>query len=373
MSIIAFALLSIHFGIPVAYYAMLRRFVKRRVAPHEVISYPKIAIVIPTYNEAGLIEWKLDDVYKQDYPRDKMEVIIVDSASIDGTIDRAFEWHYRHPDLRLRIIQEPIRRGKAHALNAALKMLENDVDIIVITDVDSKWLDSNTLKKAVAYLLNPSIGAVSCVKSPIGESKGVEGVYRDFYNVLRIAESNAYSTPIFHGEFAAFKRELLEAIGGFPTDIGADDSHAATKVALMGYRAIVTDDIVCEELLPIKSYIQWRVRRAQHLIQHFIKSLRLLRKAPREFKPILLIEAYLHVFNPWILLGGLASYLASIALNPCLIMTIPLIIGLAFLSYPPFRTWVVMQFILMIASLRNLRTRELSWRKEAKALLSIFL
>jgi len=48
----------------------------------------------------------------------------------------------------------------------------------------------------------------------------------------------------------------------------------------------------------------WRIRRAQHLIQHFTKTLKLLPKAPREFKPILLAETWLHLFNPWLLLAA---------------------------------------------------------------------
>ena len=42
---------------------------------------PKILIIVPTYNEAGFIEKKLSNIYEQEYPRGKLEVIVIDSAS----------------------------------------------------------------------------------------------------------------------------------------------------------------------------------------------------------------------------------------------------------------------------------------------------
>jgi biofilm PGA synthesis N-glycosyltransferase PgaC len=56
------------------------------------------------------------------YPRDRLEIIVVDSASTDGTAERARRWARTHPDLDIRMVEEPERRGKAVALNAALAM-----------------------------------------------------------------------------------------------------------------------------------------------------------------------------------------------------------------------------------------------------------
>jgi len=159
----------------------------------------------------------------------------VDSASTDGTPHAVRKWAAAHPDLALTLVEEAERRGKAHALNTALRHATGEV--VVITDADAHWPARDTLANAVKWLADPTVGAVSCVKRPAGPA-GVEDSYREFYNVLRVAESKAWATPIFHGELAAFKRELLERLGGFPTDIGADDSHTATKIAMMGYRAI---------------------------------------------------------------------------------------------------------------------------------------
>ncbi len=178
---------------------------------------PKVTIIVPTYNEAKLIKQKLDNIYEQEYPRDKLEVIVIDSASTDGTPDIVKKWIEKHLDINLRLIVENERKGKAHVLNHALKYAPGE--IVTITDVDAFWL-RNTLVKAIKWFADPTVGAVSCLKKPMGQSVRDFGeCYRQYYNVVRIGESKAYATPIFHGELATFRKELLNKISGFPTNI----------------------------------------------------------------------------------------------------------------------------------------------------------
>ena len=101
LMLIGLALALVHFTIPLAYYLYLeRRYLHKpwnlRLDP----GYrPKVTVVVPTYNEAELIEGKLDNIAEQEYPRDKLEVIVVDSASTDGTPEKVREWAKRHPEL----------------------------------------------------------------------------------------------------------------------------------------------------------------------------------------------------------------------------------------------------------------------------------
>ena len=293
-----------------------------------------------------------------------VEVIAVDSASTGGMPGRAEGWARRNPGLVLELIREPVRRGKAFALNTALKYAGGEV--VVVTDADATWPSGSTLSEALSWFSDPSVGAVACLKLPAGSGAGgIEGTYRSFYNAVRLAESKAHSTPVFHGELAAFRRALLEELGGFPTDVGADDSRTATRVALIGYRAIAVDSAWCVERVPPRGYHAWRVRRAQHLVQHFAKTLRLLRRAPGGLRPVLIAEAWLHLANPWLLLVSalLLLYLAIKGSAPALAL---LALGASLLALKPFRTWVATQTYLVIATLRNLWTKELVWRKQEK-------
>jgi len=329
---IALTLALVYFGLLIAYYLHLRAIgLSRPWGVRRDHSFkPMVTVIVPTYNEARLIESKLDDIARQDYPRGRLEVIVVDSASIDGTVEAVKRWS------------------------------------VVITDADSRWASQRTLSNAIAWLSDPTVRAVTCVKNPErGGFLGVEGGYRGFYNTVRLAESKAWSTPVFHGELAAYRRELLEAMGGFPTDIGADDSHTATLVALRGYRAVAVDDVECIEKVPEEGYHAWRVRRAQHLVQHFLKTLRHVGRAPNRFKPILLAEAYLHLANPW-LLPIATTLLIHQALKGSIIAIAVLAAGALLLAYKPYRTWVVAQIYLIVAMLRNMWSKEIAWRKQAK-------
>ncbi|WP_243674807.1 glycosyltransferase [Vulcanisaeta distributa] len=249
-------LTAIHFLVPSIYYVIATRWLRYGDATYgkaELINDPPfVSIIIPTYNEAGgVITKKLDNVYSQDYPRDRYEVIIVDSGgSNDGTIELINQWVKDHGgDINVRVIEEGVRRGgKAHALNTALKYSRGG-DAVVITDADSMWQGGDSLKNAVAWLMRDGIGAVSCNKIPRTD-KDVETEYRSYYGLLRLAESRRFSSAIFHGELAAFRRELLEKVGGFPMDMGADDSHTASLISLMGYRAIIPEDVRCIEYVP---------------------------------------------------------------------------------------------------------------------------
>jgi len=360
----AVALALLHFGVPLAYYLYLRaRWLRRPWSIRRDPGYrPRVTVIIPTYNEAELVESKLDDVARQDYPRELVEVIVVDSVSTDGTPEKVEEWARRNPGLRLVLIKEPVRRGKAYALNYALRYASED--IVVVTDADAVWSSSDTLSNAVSWFSDPAVGAVTCLKLPAGKGlMSVEEGYREFYNVVRLAESKKHSTPVFHGELAAFRRSLLESVGGFPTNIGADDSYTATKIALMGYRAIAVDNAWCVESVPKRGYHMWRIRRAQHLVQHFMAIIKHLWHAPRELRKILLVETYLHLFNPWILVVAVASLL-YLMFNPSIVALT--VLGATLLVYKPYRTWIMAQLYLVIASIRNLWIKEIAWKKQEK-------
>jgi len=356
----------IHFGVPLLYYRYLKtRYLNRPWSIRVDSRYrPRVSVIIPTYNEAKLIQKKLSNVLEQEYPRDKLEVIVVDSASTDETVEKVKEWRNKHLDLDLKLIQELERRGKANALNTALKHVSGE--IVIITDVDSLWLTSNTLNELAKWFADPVVGAVSCLKNPSKSGVvSIEEGYRHYYNILRLAESKAWSTPIFHGELAAFRKELLDTLGGFSTDIGADDSYTATKIALMGYRAIIPENIACMEIVPQNGYHSWRIRRAQHLIQHFLKTLGTKPKTNKTFKQILYTEAYLHLINPWILLTATLLLITSIIMGSILAIAL-LTMGMLLLIYKPYRTWITTQIYLIIAIIRNLQTKELMWEKQAK-------
>lgn len=365
LEIIAIVLCIVHFAIPLTYYAYMKKYLKNSWNIKINANYrPTITIIIPTYNEAKTIQRKLINIQEQNYPRELIETIIIDSASTDGTPTIIKRLIKIQENQRIKLIQEKERKGKAYALNNALKHATGE--IIIVTDADALW-PQDALTELVKWLSDPTVGAVSCLKRPIqGEIITIEEGYRKYYNILRIAESKAWSTPIFHGELAAYKKHLLRKIEGFPTDIGADDSYTATRIALLGCRTITPETLWCYEMIPKKGYHTWRIRRAQHLIQHFTKTLKIKPSANPAFKKILAVEAYLHIMNPWLLIAATLILMISIIYTRNILPAMFLVTGLILLLFKPFRTWIATQLYLTLAMIRNLWTKDLMWRKQLK-------
>jgi len=364
LDLLALSLVAVHFGVPLLYYYYLRKWLPRPWGIRTNPSYtPRVTVVVPTYNEAGLIEEKLDNIYSQDYPRDRLEVIVVDSASRDGTPQIVRRWAEEHSDAELILIEENERKGMVPALNYALRYVSDDSEIVVFTDADAFW-ERDSLRKVVSYFADPSVGAVTTRIAPLQEGT-VESTYRDYYNTVRVAESKIHSTPIHNGALIAYRKKLLNEIGGLPTYTGNNDSTPASLIAFMGYRAIQIDDTMLRE--PIRNgQVMRKIRRAQHLILHFINTRRharklgIYRKTP--FDKIWNIEAYLHLINPWLLLV-VALLLAISAIMGSITAITLLTIGVLLSPTKPYRTWISTQLYLMLAAIRSIWTKEIAWEK----------
>ncbi|MEM2145107.1 MAG: glycosyltransferase, partial [Candidatus Jordarchaeaceae archaeon] len=185
---------------PSTYYLWMRQ--KERQVWNLKRNYkyePKISLIIATYNEAKVIKTKLENVYSLNYPEDKLEVIVVDSASTDGTLEVCREFlathNIRFPTL---LLSEEERRGKSHALNTALQYAKGE--IIATSDADSFW-EPDALCNAVSFFADSSVGAVTGRERLINLGKSIhtlsEGLYRKFYYTLRLGESKIHSTLIF--------------------------------------------------------------------------------------------------------------------------------------------------------------------------------
>uniref|UniRef100_A0A7J3Z8Z9 Glycosyltransferase n=1 Tax=Ignisphaera aggregans TaxID=334771 RepID=A0A7J3Z8Z9_9CREN len=79
--------------------------------------------------------------------------------------EKVKECAQRNPGLKLALIEEPVRRGKVHALNKALRYAAGD--IVVVTDVDATRPSSNMLSNVISWFNDPAVGAATCFKVPL--------------------------------------------------------------------------------------------------------------------------------------------------------------------------------------------------------------
>ena len=219
---------------PLTLAALSRRFGKR-IAGRSGYE-PSVTIVIPTYNEATLIRRRLLDVTTYDYDPDKIEVIVVDSGSNDGTADTVEEVRKEGLLPRLVLIREEKRRGKAAADNLALSRASGD--IVVITDAPTLF-DPQALRRLVENFADPSVGAATgdfVVPDQSTSSQREEGLFWTLRNRLRRLQAELDSTPFLSGEMCCFRRSLVDWVD---EDSMADDMNISLRLRQAGYRTVV--------------------------------------------------------------------------------------------------------------------------------------
>jgi cellulose synthase/poly-beta-1,6-N-acetylglucosamine synthase-like glycosyltransferase len=258
---------------------------------------PFVSVILPTYNEEDTIIHKLKNLMEQDYPN--MEIIAIDGASKDRTVS-LIERFGRDNGLRMKLIKEKERKGKASAINEALQHCSGE--IVVITDADALW-EKDALREALSNFADPKIGAVTGRQILLNPAQNwvtkAEKTYRDFYQVLRLGESAIDSTPIFHGELSCFRRSLIDAVS---TDSMADDSELAIKVRKKGFRAVYDANAIFYEYAPpsLKSRYVQKIRRGQGLVQLFFRERKIcLNPKYGNFGTIVFpSEFFMHVISP---------------------------------------------------------------------------
>jgi len=296
-------LLLIFSGVPGFYYLYLRR-VKSKPWKLKIdkTHTPPVTIIIPTHNEEKMIGFKLENLYNVIYPKEKMQIILIDDASTDNTIKEASKFVDRNPKLDVKILNETKHRGKARALNLALKYAKND--IIIISDADTFWA-ADILIKALPYLADPSVGAVIGREKVLNSEQSwvtqTEKIYFDLtYEVIRLGQSKIHSTIIFHGGFGAYKRDFLSEF-----NLETDDSGTALDIVQKGARTLLIPEAICFDVFPVtwKGKISTKVRRASQLVQIYTKCLKLLIKRQLALpKKIAMPEIFLYIFNPIVFL-----------------------------------------------------------------------
>jgi len=219
---------------------------------------PMVSILIPVYNEESVIERRINNIFESTYPKDKLEIIVIDSGSRDNTRS-IIETNFQN---RVILIREDQRYGKAHAINLGLGVCKGD--IIILTDGPTLY-DKETISELVNSFRASSVGGVSALynvpltgKSHVVDSEHTFWLHKD---KIRILESRAYSTSWLSGEACAFRNKTITKVD---EDTLADDSNIALQLISKGYRVIVNEETYFTEGSPsaLYDYFKTKVRRA---------------------------------------------------------------------------------------------------------------
>src|SRR5205823_4455975 len=99
--------------------------------PPKILSreLPSVSILISALDEEEVIGARVANCLAQDYPADRLEVVIASDGSRDRTAAIVSEWAAQHPG-RVKILDYPQRRGKANVLNASLPNVRGEIVVL---------------------------------------------------------------------------------------------------------------------------------------------------------------------------------------------------------------------------------------------------
>jgi cellulose synthase/poly-beta-1,6-N-acetylglucosamine synthase-like glycosyltransferase len=227
----AWALVFYAYGIyPLLVAGLSRAFGERRPAyPKEILDtdLPRVAMVVAAYNEIGVIEDKLANTWKLDYPEEKFRLWVGSDGSGDGTAEVLKSTS--HP--RLNAFPFEARRGKMAVLNDLMSRV--DADLVVMSDANTMYAP-DAVRKLVRHFTDPRIGCVSGVLS-LDQGGGVsgEGLYWKYEVWIKRNESRLGFLVGCNGGIYALRRELYEPL---PESTIVDDFVLTMRVLEKGFK-----------------------------------------------------------------------------------------------------------------------------------------
>jgi cellulose synthase/poly-beta-1,6-N-acetylglucosamine synthase-like glycosyltransferase len=194
---------------PITVWVFARAFGSRRTAPREIPDddLPSVSLLIAAYNEEAVIGERVDNALKLDYPSSKLEVVIAS----DGSSDRTNAIVRGYTDPRVRLLEYPIRKGKASVLNAAFRELRGD--IVVLSDANTNT-DPAAVRKLVRWFQSPEVGVVCgrLVLTDPATGSNVDGLYWKYETFLKHCESRLGALLGANGAIYAIRKELFAGI-----------------------------------------------------------------------------------------------------------------------------------------------------------------
>jgi cellulose synthase/poly-beta-1,6-N-acetylglucosamine synthase-like glycosyltransferase len=217
-----------HAGYPLLLMAVNRRSTSRSRAPvpPRTGDLPTLTVLVAALNEEVVIAEKIADIRKQDYPADKLQILVVADGSTDETPQIA-------ESLGVESLWEPERRGKTSAINRAMPIATGD--ITCLTDANCA-LGPGALSAVAERFGDPRVGIVSGAKTVSGSGGRAvgESLYWRLEAMVKTAESDLGVTMGAPGELLGIRTSLFRAI---PEDIINDDFYLTCDVLDRGYAA----------------------------------------------------------------------------------------------------------------------------------------
>lgn len=263
---------------------------------------PTVSACVAAYDVAGVLDAKLASLLAQDYPADRLEVLVYSDGSTDGTDDVVRRWAAR--DARVRLLRGDPRSGKPTALNRMTEAASGEV--LLITDARQP-LAPGALRALLERLADPHVGCVT--GNLVLEGPAASGVYWRYENWIRRQEARFRSVVGMTGPIAALRRRDMPPL---PVDLILDDVWIPMRLRLAGRRVLFAEEArAYDRAFEDQREFGRKVRTlaGNYQVLAFMPALLSPRRNPSWFETV--SHKVLRLVCPWALLALLVASVAG--------------------------------------------------------------
>jgi len=221
------------------------------------IEYPTVSVLIAAKNEEANIGPRIENLLVQNYPEEKLEIIIISDGSGDRTneIVSGFSDHLKGRKTTIELLALDKSKGKPNALNKGIELAKGE--IIVFTDARQKF-DSNVIEELIANFSDLTVGCVSgellFVEDTDSNIKKEMGLYWKIEKIVRKLESRIGSVVGATGAIYAIRKSLYKEL---PEETLLDDVLTPMNITLQGYRTIFESDACAYDIVSQNVKQEW--------------------------------------------------------------------------------------------------------------------
>lgn len=227
-----------------SFYVLSFARTKNQSIPHEAHNL-SVSIIIPAYNESASIQKTIRSALELDYPKDKLEIIVVD----DGSKDTTYALAEKLASSQVRVFRKP-NGGKASALNYGIARARGE--IIVTMDADT-FAERPALKRIIARFYRADIMAVNssiAIYHPKTFWQRIQHIEYYLTVFLKRAFSLVNAIYITSGAFSAYRKSFFEKHGGYQEGNITEDLEIALRIQSHDYTIEYSPDSVLYTLGP---------------------------------------------------------------------------------------------------------------------------
>ncbi|MGC4122412.1 MAG: glycosyltransferase family 2 protein [Myxococcales bacterium] len=316
---------------------------------------PKVTIQLPMFNEMYVAERLIDAVCKMDYPRDLLEIQVLDDSTDEtSSIAEACVKRHQAEGLDVVFIHRTNRQGfKAGALEEGLRKAKGE--FVAVFDADFV-AQPDFLKKTVPYFADPKVGMVQVrwehINREFSTLTQAQSIFLDGHFMIEHTARNRSGRFFnFNGTAGIWRRGTIHDAGGWQHDTLTEDLDLSYRAQLKGWQFVYLNHVVSPAEIPVdmNAFKCQQHRWAKGSIQTARKLLPAILKADLPFK--VKQEAFVHLTNN-------IAYLLMVVLS--LLMPISMVIrfrhgwyGVLLLDFPFFVMATLSVSAFFVASQRE--------------------